>query len=342
VIRYFTYITLALILIFSVRVYAGPVQGDKIKPFSLTGTDSKVLSWNPGRVTVMSFCAFWCDTWKEQNKKLNRCRNVLNIPKDDIITISIDGRWSDVSKGKIDGSVMLDLKGALTQKLGINRVPYTLIVDKSGIVRYASQGIIKESPVINAIKSCIQSGATDQGTIYLTFDDFPNKPAGISTTPQKEPNERLLDVLKKYDVKATFFCICNSLDTAADLTKRLINEGHSVQVHSWDHNRENPKLEDCISKITDITGIKPVLYRPPGSEELISLDNTTMPKLPVVNPYDYTRPGKNELKRRILMAVKPNCVILLHAGVQETIDILPDIITSLKQQGYVFRSLPEK
>jgi peptidoglycan/xylan/chitin deacetylase (PgdA/CDA1 family) len=40
------------------------------------------------------------------------------------------------------------------------------------------------------------------------------------------------------------------------------------------------------------------------------------------------------------MAAKPNCIILLHAGVQETIDILPKIITSLKNQGYDFRSLP--
>jgi peptidoglycan/xylan/chitin deacetylase (PgdA/CDA1 family) len=334
------YITLALILVSAIGAYAGPVQGDRIKPFSLTGTDGKVLSWSPGRITVMSFCAFWCDTWKEQNKKLNRCRNILNLSKDDIITVSIDGRWSDVSKGKIDGPVMLDIKGALAQKLGINRVPYTLIIDETGIVRYASQGIIKEFPVINAIKSCVQSEPTDRGFIYLTFDDFPNRPAGISTTPQKEPNERLLDVLKEYDVKATFFCICNSLDTVPDLTRRLVNEGHSVQIHSWDHNRENPKLEDCISKITSITGIKPLLYRPPGSERLISLDNTSLPNLPVVNPYDYTRPGKNELKRRILMAAKPNCIILLHAGVQETIDILPKIITSLKNQGYDFRSLP--
>lgn len=342
-IKYLFYICLSLAIL-SGSANAGPVQGDSIEPFSLTGYSGRTYNWKPGRLTVMSLVAFWCDTWKTQNKKLNHCREFLNIPKDDIITVSIDGRWADVSKGKIPGPVLLDMNGALTQRLAINKVPYTLVIDAEGTVKYASQGIIKESMVINVLKKCMQNEIKNEGPVYLTFDDFPNTPTGPNELPQKDPNDKLLDVLKESDVKATFFCICNRLDSRPELVNRLIADGHSIQVHSWNHDRSNPEIKKCESEITQLTGTSPLLYRPPGMEKIVILNtdskSETTLKLPTVNPYDYTRPGQDEIKRRVLMGTKANSVILLHAGVSETVEVLPDIIKSLKKQGYVFKTLP--
>ena len=56
-----------------------------------------------------------------------------------------------------------------------------------------------------------------------------------------------------------------------------------------------------------------------------------------MDPYDYTRPGKEELRRRILLAAKPGCIVLLHAGVSDTIDVLPGIIASLRERGSELR-----
>jgi peptidoglycan/xylan/chitin deacetylase (PgdA/CDA1 family) len=60
----------------------------------------------------------------------------------------------------------------------------------------------------------------------------------------------------------------------------------------------------------------------------------------VVNPYDYVRPDKDELKRRILQAVRPGAVVLLHCGVLETIEVLPEVIRVLRERGVEFGCLP--
>jgi alpha-beta hydrolase superfamily lysophospholipase len=59
----------------------------------------------------------------------------------------------------------------------------------------------------------------------------------------------------------------------------------------------------------------------------------------VVNPYDFARPGTGEITRRVLLAVKPGGVVLLHAGVSETIDSLPGIIKSLMGRGFSLETL---
>jgi peptidoglycan/xylan/chitin deacetylase (PgdA/CDA1 family) len=58
--------------------------------------------------------------------------------------------------------------------------------------------------------------------------------------------------------------------------------------------------------------------------------------LPVVNPYDFARPGEAELTRRVLSAARPDAVVLLHAGVRETRQTLPALIASLRRRGFAF------
>ena len=65
-------------------------------------------------------------------------------------------------------------------------------------------------------------------TAYLTFDDGPDE----SVTPA------VLDVLKKYNVKATFFAIYNGSEEAGKLYKRIVDEGHTIAAHSYSHDYE--------------------------------------------------------------------------------------------------------
>lgn len=333
---------LALVLLVAgpARVIAGPVPGDCIAQFTLQSSDGRPAGWKPGRVTVLTFCAFWCDTWKDQSKRLAQAQKALNGLPVDFVTVSIDGRWGELGKGKFVGSLLLDAGRKLSDKLAIDRIPYTIVVGADGRVAHAVQGVITSRSIAQCVADLIASrNAGHAKAVYLTFDDFPCPPRDGSVTPSSELDGRLLAVLCKQHVPATFFCICSRLKPMKQLVATAIRDGHSMQVHSWEHDASDPRIGDCITELEAVTGRKPTLYRPPGSEKCLVIGGGEI-TLPVVNPYDYTRPGVEELKRRILFAVKPNCVILLHVGVSDTVEALPGVIASLKQRGFEFKTLP--
>lgn len=102
----------------------------------------------------------------------------------------------------------------------------------------------------------------DGKKVYLTFDDGPS-----SNT------DAILDVLKEYDVKATFFVIAKSDDESVRLYNRIVDEGHTLAMHSYTHaygqiyadidNYKNDVLT-LQSYLYEVTGINPVIYRFPG------------------------------------------------------------------------------
>lgn len=99
--------------------------------------------------------------------------------------------------------------------------------------------------------------------VYLTFDDGPD-PTG---TP------RVLDLLKKEKVKATFFVVAEKVECYPELVRRILEEGHAIGNHSLDHryapyfqNVEKTKkwIEEARKKIENIAGKKTVGFRPPA------------------------------------------------------------------------------
>ncbi|MGH9810149.1 MAG: polysaccharide deacetylase family protein, partial [Terriglobia bacterium] len=164
------------------------------------------------------------------------------------------------------------------------------------------------------------------GDLYLTFDDFP-----------KPNSSQLLDELAREDVPATFFCIGSRVAQDGVLLRRALKEGHSLQIHSWDHERDRPRLGDCVAALKGI-GATPGLYRPPGREQVLKLDGSPL-GLPDVDPYDFQRPGSIEIVRRVVGALRPGAVIQLHAGVDQTLAALPAIIDHARKLGYVFKVL---
>lgn len=98
--------------------------------------------------------------------------------------------------------------------------------------------------------------------VYLTFDDGPSN-----------NTEEILDILKEYNVKATFFVVGNTSDHGKELMKRIVDEGHSIGVHSFSHKygsiydteeaffKDYNKMSDYIC---EITGVTPKICRLPG------------------------------------------------------------------------------
>lgn len=98
--------------------------------------------------------------------------------------------------------------------------------------------------------------------VYLTFDDGPSK-----------YTDEILDVLAEYNVKATFFVVGDTSEEAKALYKRIINEGHSIGIHSYSHRyyeiyaSEEAFFEDFYllsDYIYDVTGVRPDICRLPG------------------------------------------------------------------------------
>jgi peptidoglycan-N-acetylglucosamine deacetylase len=369
-------LALLLLLAFAVRAGAAPVKGDRLEALTLAMPEGERFEWRPGRVTVLSFCAFWCDTWKEQSRRLEATRKAVSGSPVDFLTLSIDGRWAERGREKVPGRLLLDPGGTLTRRLEVTTVPYTLVLDERGEVRLAAQGIVRGAELQEAVRALLNGEEPAAApVVFLTFDDFPAGPQ----------DEELLDLLRARKVRATFFCLGRNAEAHPDLVRRAAREGHSLQLHSWDHSAAAPQLERCVRTLERIAGTRPVLYRPPGSSEILRITSkvesfefrvpgsertsqkrgspSTQPSGPphlstrnaqpstaepprnvqpltfTVNPFDYVRPGEKELARRVLLAAKEGAVIQLHAGVSETRRALPEIIASLRRRGMGFAAL---
>ena len=102
----------------------------------------------------------------------------------------------------------------------------------------------------------------DKPVIYLTFDDGPSR-----NTAQ------VLDILKENNIKATFFVVNSDIDGHEDLYRRIVNEGHTIGIHTYSHRYRDiynsiddylADFEKIFNKVYEITGVKPDIFRFPG------------------------------------------------------------------------------
>src|SRR4051794_5353901 len=97
---------------------SAPVIGDKLEPFTIQNREGQSYSWSPRRKTVISFCAFWCDTWKDQLPRVRQAANDLKGLPIDFLTVSVDGRWSERGQAAAVGTSLSDLGGKWTGRIG--------------------------------------------------------------------------------------------------------------------------------------------------------------------------------------------------------------------------------
>ncbi|MFB6725299.1 polysaccharide deacetylase family protein [Kribbella sp. NPDC056345] len=181
--------------------------------------------------------------------------------------------------------------------------------------------------------------------VVLTFDDGPD--------PAYTP--KVLEVLAKYEVKATFFEVGKNVARHPELTKRIHAAGHVIQNHTWTHADLRhqtaagfrKQVGDTDQAIRSAAGVTPTCLRPPygGVSTTVRQRAKALGKelvLWTIDSRDWSKPGAAVIEKRVLSSVESGSVILMHDGGgnrSQTIAALPNILEKLKAQGYGFRTL---
>nr|WP_228056695.1 polysaccharide deacetylase family protein [Microcoleus sp. LEGE 07076] len=181
--------------------------------------------------------------------------------------------------------------------------------------------------------------------IALTFDDGP----WPKTTTQ------ILDILKKNNIKATFFWVGRYLHTYPELGKQVVAAGHAIGNHTWNHqyikyNEDGAarEIDRTSSLIEELTGVKTTLFRPPGGILNNGLAAYAQKKKYTVvmwsaDSLDW-RSATQSLMDNVLRQASSGGIVLMHDGGgnrAKTVQALPNIIARLKKQGYKFVTVPE-
>ncbi|PKM49364.1 MAG: delta-lactam-biosynthetic de-N-acetylase [Firmicutes bacterium HGW-Firmicutes-7] len=189
-------------------------------------------------------------------------------------------------------------------------------------------------------------GSPNDKVIYLTFD------AGY----ENGYTEKILDVLKKHEVSATFFLVGHYLKTNPELVKRMVDEGHIVGNHTCSHpdmtklspDKFTEELQEFEVLYKEITGENLVkFYRAPAgkySEANLKTAHemgykTFFWSLAYVDWDNDKQPTAEEALTKVLPKIHCGAIVLLHSNSKTNSEILDTLINLWEEKGYSFKSL---
>lgn len=212
-----------------------------------------------------------------------------------------------------------------------------------------------QSPVGNAtVEELAQYNAyylgdTSRKVIYLTFDcGYEN---GYTAS--------ILDTLKKHNAPAAFFVVGNMIESAPDLIRRMVAEGHIVGNHTYHHpdmssiseqsafQKELESLEALFQETTGQTMSK--YYRPPqGKYNVENLRQakalgykTILWSLAYVDWYVDDQPTPEQAYSKLLPRIHDGAIVLLHSTSRTNAEILDELLTKWEEMGFSFASLDQ-
>ena len=202
-----------------------------------------------------------------------------------------------------------------------------------------------------SIQACIYikafcKGCNSKKEVALTFDDGPD--------PTQTP--KVLEVLRRYNVKAAFFCVGDKAKEYPDLVRRIVDEGHIVGNHTYEHNPIFPlfckvEMEHDLRKTDDIlnqiTGKKISFFRPP-----FGVTNPTVAA--VVRKLGYKTIGwsirsldtvrkfsREQVVKRIESKLHNGGIILLHDNRKNSESLAEAVIEKIISNGYAIKRVDE-
>ncbi len=183
---------------------------------------------------------------------------------------------------------------------------------------------------------CVQR---DQKMLSISFD----------AAWGNEDTQQLIDILGRYNVKATFFVVGDWVDRYPESVKALHDAGHEIMNHSNTHahlpqlsaQQITDDLSACNDKIESVTGVRPTLIRLPyGDYDDNSIRAIrAMGMEPIqwdVDSLDWKDLSAADITKRVTSKVCPGSIVLFHNAAKHTPEALPGIIEYLLQEGYTF------
>lgn len=219
------------------------------------------------------------------------------------------------------------------------------------LLRPAPARYIRKKPV-SAIfwrLSVVYRVPTKAKVVALTYDDGPDR----RFTP------KILHILDRYHVKATFFMIGKQMEKYPDIVREVARDGHTVANHTYTHPKDiemdthaqiHSELERCEQVIERLTGKRAHLFRPPrglldGTVFMTAEEEKYRTILWTVCADHHDAPTPQMMAARVLAHVRPGAIILAHDGTFSSrwkdVAATPLIIEELKKQGYSFVTVPD-
>ena len=177
----------------------------------------------------------------------------------------------------------------------------------------------------------------DNKAVSLTFD----------AAWGNEDTQELIDILARYDVKATFFLVGQWVDKYPESVKALYDAGMEIGNHSNEHphmaslskKQIMDEISACNEKVESVTGESPALFRCPYGEYNDTVIETVngMDMKPIqwnVDSLDWKGIGADEIYDRVTKNVVPGSIVLFHNAAEHTPEALAGIIEYLLAEGY--------
>jgi peptidoglycan-N-acetylglucosamine deacetylase len=186
----------------------------------------------------------------------------------------------------------------------------------------------------------IFNGGSNRKAVALTFDDGPS-----------DYTSGVLRVLRDRHAKGTFFEIGQEVAGRHDVMRSILASGDEIGNHTTHHSffPGYPDLAETNRLIERATGFTPCLFRPPGG----AFDSATLAAAREaqlktiiwdVDPTDWSRPGSSAIFTRVVGAIHPGAIVIMHDGGgnrSETVAALPQIINDLRHRGYSFDTVSQ-
>lgn len=229
------------------------------------------------------------------------------------------------------------------------------IANLGKVMSTSAQAVAPSTNVMSDVPKLFQGTIISQAklkptekVVALTFDDGP----GPKNTAQ------VLEILKKNNVKATFFMVGSMVQAFPKIAKQVADDGHVIGNHTWHHwyrRMDTATAAKEIDRTADIiyktTGEKTTLFRPPGGFLHNGLVDYAKNHHYAVMMWsgesgdaERRSPQVAGMVTNVVKSAKPGGIILMHDGGgnrAKTVKALPQMIADLKAQGYRFVTIPE-
>lgn len=195
------------------------------------------------------------------------------------------------------------------------------------------------------VKSLCKGDKKDK-VVSLTFDDGPCE----RMTPA------VLDILKKYHIRATFFLVGSKVEKNPDLVRRMIEEGHLIGNHTYLHQGTFPlgsqeavkkEIALCNEVLFSVTGLRPKCFRPPFgvTNPMIGKAVKALGLQTIgwsIRSMDTVASiSREDICARVKERLHPGAIVLLHDRCADADKLLERLIVEIQEQGYGFISLDE-